>query len=252
MEPLVTPASAYDVRALRTRHRQEMDCQIVHDSLHERPGWTQTYLLTIGGDQAAFAGVAVAGPWQDKPTIFEFYVHPDHRGRAFDLFEALLTASGARLMEVQSNETLLAVMLHTYARDIWSEKIVFRDSVTTRLACPGATLRQVTSDEETRSAIAERAGGTEWVLEMDGTPAGNGGVLFHYNRPYGDVYMEVDESFRRRGLGAWLVQELKRVAYQFGSIPAARCSPDNIPSRKTLQKAGLVPYAHILNGAIPG
>ena len=64
--------------------------------------------------------------------------------------------------------------------------------------------------------------------------------------------MEIEEPFRRRGLGAYLVQELKRQAYETGSIPAARCNRDNRPSRKTLQKAGFIPYAHILNGAIGG
>jgi hypothetical protein len=43
---------------------------------------------------------------------------------------------------------------------------------------------------------------------------------------------------------------VKRCAYELGSIPCARCSPQNVPSRKTLQKAGLVPFAHILNGSI--
>ena len=64
-------------------------------------------------------------------------------------------------MEIQSNDALLAVMLHTYARDIMREAIVFRDA-------------------------------------------------------------------------------------------AARCNRDNRSSRKTLQKAGFVPYAHILNGTIDG
>jgi RimJ/RimL family protein N-acetyltransferase len=43
---------------------------------------------------------------------------------------------------------------------------------------------------------------------------------------------------------------LKRQAYDIGAIPAARCNRDNRPSRKTLQKAGFIPYAHILTGAI--
>ena len=84
----------------------------------------------------------------------------------------------------------------------------------------------------------------------DGETVATGGVLFHYNAPYGDIYMEVAEPFRRRGLGAFLVQELKRVTYELGSIPCARCSPENVASRRTLQKAGLVPFAHILNGTI--
>ena len=154
-------------------------------------------------------------------------------------------------MEIQSNDALRAVMLHTYARDVCSEAIVFRDGFTTTLPANGAVLQPLTSDDEVRAAIAERQGGPEFLLQVDGKPAGKGGILFHYNPPYGDVYMDIEEPFRGRGFGAYLVQELKRLAYDIGSIPAARCSRDNQPSRRTLQKAGFVPYAHILNGTIP-
>jgi GNAT superfamily N-acetyltransferase len=236
---------------LRTRFRQEMNCQIVHDSIHTRPGWTSSYALDLGGTIAGFGSIAIAGPWKDKPTIFEFYVQPEYRGRAFDLFETFVDASGARFMEIQSNDTLLAVMLHTYARDIWSEKIVFADQLTTNLPANGALLQQLTSDEEIQLSITERAGQAEWELQVGGQSAGSGSILFHYNRPYCDLAMEIAEPFRRRGFGAYLVQELKRAAYQLGSLPCARCSPDNVPSRKTLQKAGLAPFAHILNGTIP-
>src|SRR6185436_18734833 len=140
--------------------------------------------------------------------------------------------------------------LHTYGRDIASEKIIFDDQLTTALPANGAILRNVTSEEEIRAAIEQRQGGGEWVLESNGTVAARGGILFHYNRPYGDIYMEVTEPFRQRGLGGFLVQELKRLAYQLGAIPCARCNPTNIASRRTLQKAGFVPYAHILDGVI--
>jgi RimJ/RimL family protein N-acetyltransferase len=43
---------------------------------------------------------------------------------------------------------------------------------------------------------------------------------------------------------------LKRLAYELGAIPGARCNPGNIASRQTLQKAGFVPCAHILDGTI--
>ena len=238
------------VLPLRVRHREELQCQIVHESIHRRAGWTTTYALRLAGDDVGFATVAIGGPWTGKPTIIEFHVLPAFRNRAFELFEALLDCSGAQLMKVQSNDSLLTVMLHTYARDISSEAIVFRDGLTTALEANGARLRQVTPDNETHAAIAARQGGTEWQLQVDGEAVATGGILFHYNVPYGDIYMEVAEPFRRRGLGAYLVQELKRVAYELGTIPCARCSPEHVASRLTLQKAGLVPYAHILTGTI--
>lgn len=240
------------VQSLRTRYRQEMNCQIVKDSIHTRPGWARTYALGLDETLVGFGTVAIAGPWTGRPTILEFYVLPDHRRRAFDLFEAFVAASGARLMEIQSSDALLAVMLHTYAQQTSSEAIVFRDGSTTALPGHGAVLQPLTSDDDVRASLAERQGGPEFLLVVDGTPAGKGGILFHYNPPYGDVYMEIEEPFRGRGLGAYLVQELKRQAYEIGSIPAARCSTGNRASRKTLQRAGFIPYAHILNGAIDG
>lgn len=250
MRPLAALSTADAVLSLRVRYRQEMNCQIVHDSIHRREGWALTYAVTLGGCIAGFGSVAIGGPWKDKPTVFEFYVLPEHRGRAFDVFEALLSASGARFVEIQSSDVLLTVMLHTYARDISSESIVFHDALTTTLPSRGAAMRAVTTLEETRMCIAQRQGGCECVLQLDDDAVATGGILFHYNVPYGDIYMDVREPFRRRGLGAYLVQELKRFAYELGSIPAARCNPSNTASRRTLQKAGFVPFAHILNGSI--
>jgi GNAT superfamily N-acetyltransferase len=250
MRAVATLENSDVILPLRTRFRQEMNCQIVHDSIHTRGGWASIYALHLDGTLAGFGSVAIAGPWKDKPTIFEFYVLPAHRGRAFDLFETFVEASGAKFMEIQSNDTVLAVMLHTYARDIWSEKIVFADQLTTALTAEGAVMQQLTSDDEIRLSIAERAGQAEWQLQVDGQSAGNGAILFHYNRPYCDLAMEISEPFRRRGFGSYLVQELKRAAYRLGSVPCARCSPENVASRRTLQKAGLVPFAHILNGTV--
>lgn len=127
---------------------------------------------------------------------------------------------------------------------------MFHDKITTALPANGATLRRVTSGEETRTHIEQRQGGPEWKLELDGKIAGQGGILFHYNRPYGDIHMEVAEPFRRRGLGSWFVQELKRAAFDFGAVPCARCNPTNIASRRTLQRAGFVPFAHMLTGVV--
>jgi GNAT superfamily N-acetyltransferase len=209
-----------------------------------------TYLLDLSGVVVGFGSVAIGGPWKDKPTVFEFYVLPEHRTRAFDLFEALLAASGARFFEAQSDDVLIATMVLTYGREIGIEKIVFNDQLTTTLLANGAFLRRVTSEEEILSCLEQRQGGGEWLLELEGNVAAKGGILFHYNRPYGDIYMEVTEAFRRRGLGSYLVQELKRACYELGAVPCARCSPTNAASRRTLQKAGFVPFAQILIGSI--
>jgi GNAT superfamily N-acetyltransferase len=249
--PVLVEASTVDrTLTLRDRYRAEMNCQIVHDSIHRRQGWTLTYVFSLDGTAVGYASVAVGGPWQGKPTVLEFYLAPTARTCAFDVFERLLDASGARWMEIQSNDLLAAVMLQTYAQEISAEKIVFRDRETTTLSASGAVLHSLTSPEETRLCMDQRNGGSEWRLDVNGVAAATGGIMFHYNIPYGDIYMEVAEAFRGRGLGSFLVQELKRVTYELGAVPAARCNPGNVPSRRTLQKAGFEPYASILIGSI--
>jgi GNAT superfamily N-acetyltransferase len=229
-----------------------MNCQVVHDSIHRRRGWATTYRLAVDGVPAGFGSMATGGPWTDQPTIFEMFVLPVYRSRAFDLFETLAAASRARFMTIQSNDPLQSVMLHTYARDIHSEAIVFHDRLTTSLSAMEAVMHRDMPDHDVRHCIEVRQGGPEWRLELNGEVVATGGILFHYNRPYGDIYMDVAEAYRRRGFGSYLVQELKRAAYELGAIPGARCNRDNVASRKTLQKAGLVPFASILTGTIAG
>ena len=243
-------ASSQDTLPLRARYRAEAGGQIVHDSIHTRSGWTTSYLLQVGGRVAGFGSVAVAGPWKDKPTIFEFYVLPARRDRAFELFEAFAGASGARFFEVQTSDSLLTVMLHTYGSDFATEKIVFRDELTTSWPAQGATLKRVTAERESVCCFEARAGKSEWLIQLESKGVGTGGLMFHYNYPHCDVYMEVAEPYRRRGLGSYFVQELKRIAYEMGGIPAARCDPNNVASRRTLQKAGFIPFANIMHGKI--
>jgi GNAT superfamily N-acetyltransferase len=77
-----------------------------------------------------------------------------------------------------------------------------------------------------------------------------GGLAFHYNPPYGDIYLEVAAAQQRKGLGSYLVQELKRLCYEMGCVPAARCNQGNVGSRRTLQRAGMFPCARIVRGRL--
>lgn len=227
----------------RDLYRHEMNCQIVHDSLHARPGWTTTHRLLIDGVMVGYGLVVIGGPWKGKPTICEFYLLPQARTRAFELFEALLRSTVPHAIEVQSNDMLVTAMLHAFATDVKSDSILFHDGWTTQWQPPGAIFRQADFAESNPDE-------GDWVVEFEGRIAARGGLLFHYNRPYGDVFMSVAEPCRRRGLGSYLVQEIKRIAYETGNIPSARCNPRNLASRHTLQKAGFVPCAHMLHGVV--
>jgi GNAT superfamily N-acetyltransferase len=238
------------VLPLRERYCGEMQCQVMFYQLYLRPGWTEMFSLHIDGELVGFGTKAIGGPWRERPTIVEFYVSSEQRSHVFRLFEALLTQTGVRHIETQSNGTLLAHMLLAWSRDVVSESILFEDKFTTDLPAIGATVRQITPEAEIHAAIDRRSGGGEWQIVVDNATVGQGGILFHYNRPYGDIHMEITEQLRQRGLGSYFVQDLKRACRGLGAIPAARCNRDNLASRYTLQRAGFVPCGHLLTGSI--
>ena len=108
------------------------------------------------------------------------------------------------------------------------------------IVCPAGTVRSANAADVLNTGAGAGAG--------CGVAVATGGVLFHYNPPYGDIFMEVHESYRQRGFGSYMVQELKRICYEMGKTPAARCNVSNVASRRTMEKAGLLPCGRILLG----
>ena len=53
----VSRVSVRHIARMRDEYRHEMNCQIVHDSYHER-GFTDSYTLAIGGDVVGYASLA--------------------------------------------------------------------------------------------------------------------------------------------------------------------------------------------------
>src|SRR5579875_2952350 len=82
-----------EITPLRACYRQEMDCQIVHDSLHARPGWSVEYALHRNDSIVGYGSVAVGGPWKNSHALYEFYVSEDSRQHIFDLFAAFLATA---------------------------------------------------------------------------------------------------------------------------------------------------------------
>lgn len=238
-----------EILLLREQYRQEMDCQIVHDSWHAR-GFTRSYLLRLDGEIVGYGSIG-GPPGEPKDILKEFFVLPHRRGAALALFRALIAASGARTIEAQTNDVLLSLMLYDCATDVSTETILFADAVSTsHPAPPGATLRQISDDDRPRLFMHTSVPVGDWGLACDDEIVATGGVLCHYNPPYGDIFMEVAAPYRRRGLATYLVQELKRVCRDMGRVPAARCHQDNPGSRRALERAGMLPCARIIRGRI--
>ena len=227
-----------EIAPLRALYRHEANCQIVRDSILGR-GFADPYLILVDGSVAGYAGV-----WNEhfKDRVMEFHALPQWRADTLPMFRELLAISGATHIEAQTNMPLMNNLLCDFATNISVENILFEDGPATNLSCPGAVFGPREADEE--------GPGGDWVIRVNGKLVAAGGVMDHYNPPYGDIYMKVIPGARRQGIGSYLVQELRRESYEGGRRPAARCDHDNEASRRTLQRGGLLPCGRLLAGEV--
>ena len=237
-----------EIETMRDLYRMEAKCQIKRDSMLRR-GLADAYQIIFDGRNAGYGGVLNK---YDAGRLMEFYLLPERRQLAQPVFSELIRVSGATHVEAQTNIPLSLQMFFDVVREneIIVENILFEDGVSTQLACPGVDFRKSVPEDKARIFEHKDEPVGDWVLEFEGEIAATGGFLCHYNPPYGDIYMEVAEKYRRKGLGSYLVQEIKKVCYEAGKRPAARCDRVNFASRKTLVKAGMLPCARILTGEI--
>lgn len=232
-----------EVAPLRELYRNEANCQVVRDSMLSR-GFADPYLILVDDRLAGYGAVLTR---HDPGRVFEFYTFPHYRGVALEMFDSLLSASSATEIEAQTNMSLAAEVLFAFGTNIVAESVLFADGIATNLSIPEAVFRpRLAQDALTNGAEPEG----DWVLEVGGAVVANGGFLTHYNPPYGDVYMETAEAFRRKGYGSYLVQEIKRMCYESGKKAGARCNPSNFASQKTLERAGFRHSGFLLAGSV--
>jgi len=224
-----------EILHLRNLFLQENNFQIRYNACHER-GWTDSYMLRFNGDKIGYGSIKGNANISDRDTVFEFYVTRSFRNLASIAFFELLLSSKAAFIECQTNDPLLTSLLYQYGQNVHSNVILFEENFTTDLKQNTALFRKRNDSDVVFKHNSEPVG--DYVLETAGHIVATGGFLLHYNMPFADLYMEVEEGYRKKGFGSFLIQEIKRECYLAGRVPAARCSIDNLASKATLIKAG--------------
>ncbi|GAC1640492.1 MAG: hypothetical protein NVS9B14_22010 [Candidatus Acidiferrum sp.] len=228
-------------------YRAEANCQLIRDS-HWVRGFLNCYAIDVDGKRAGHGAVAER---YDKGRVLEFYTFPEFRGMTSAMFREFLRRSGPTHIEAQSNVAQMAAMLQEFGTEIVTEGFLFAEGAMTQLAGPAngvfRRLRE-TGELPLFNHGVEPTG--DWAIEAGGKVVATGGYLTHYNPPYADLYMEVEESYRRKGFGSYLIQELKRVCHENGYKAAARCNFENVASRKTLERGGMKVCGEILVGKV--
>jgi len=230
------------IRHFRTLFLHESNFQFIYNKCHDY-GWADVYLFTVGGIEIGYGAVWGQSKREDRDAIFEFFLVAPYRAMANEIFPLFHAATNAVFIECQSNDKLLSNLLYEYAKNINAEAILFEDSFETKFCIPEIIFQKKTPEENVRTDY-------KYNLLLDNIIVASGGFMLNYNIPYADIYYEVNENYRRRGLGSLLVQELKKEAYAIGRVPAARCNIKNTLSKKLLLKTGFTICGHILVGEI--
>lgn len=247
MKPDIIKTNFAEIAHLRTLFLQENNFQIRYNAYHER-GWTDSYIISYSNGKIGYASIKGNESFADRDTVFEFYLIPSFRSLSSIVFAELLKVSKTVFIECQSNDVLLTSLLYQHSHNIHSNVILFEDHFTSNLKAPQAIFRKRKDNDVVFEHRSEPVG--DYVLKVNDGIAATGGFLLHYNMPFADLYMEVEEVHRKKGLGSFLIQELKRECYLAGRVPAARCNIDNIASKSTLIKAGFKIAGFMLFGVI--
>ena len=243
MEIKVSKTALKEIQEFRVLFLQENNFQFVYDKCH-RYGWADTYLFTLDGVKVGYAGIWGRNKREDRDAIFEFYIIKPYQKLAGIFFPELHALSGATHIECQSNDPLLTSQLYEHSQNIQAEAILFEDHFQTNFTIPGIHFQKKIAEAD--SHPDDRA----YLLQLNNEVVATGGLMLNYNIPYADIYYDVKASYRQRGFGTFLIQELKREAYLMGRVPSARCNINNRISKATLLKSGLRVCGYRINGEI--
>lgn len=100
---------------------------------------------------------------------------------------------------------------------IRADVILFEEDRVTNVSVSDIVFRS--KEEYERSFGKKVEDGSGYVLKQGREVVGSGDFLLHYNKPFADLYTEVAESHRNKGLGVFLIQELKKVCCQSTARP---------------------------------
>ncbi len=247
MELKIVKTDLETIQPLRALFLQEKNFQVRYDSCHWR-GWADEYVFTDGDAQIGYGSVMGKDDLKRRNAIFEFYLVPAYRNRTTAIFAELIKVSGVIYIECQSNDLRLSGMLYEFAKNISSDVVLFKAGAESHLTFDDVIFRRKLDTDRLFDHQSEPEG--DFVLEKKGEIVASGGFLLHYNKPFADLYMEVQAQHRRKGYGSFLIQEVKKVCYLAGRVPAARCNITNPASKATLLRGGMEIAGYMLTGEV--
>ena len=248
MQVSIKQVPVAEILPFRHQYLIEVQAQIRYDACHSR-GWSDSFLFEVGGQSIGYGAVKGRDDLNRRDAIFEVYVVPFWRHKMHEIYAAFLKESAVKYLECQTNDPIHAPMVLEYGTKIKAPTILFADQHRTLIQIDGAEVRKRAPEDV---VFEKNRDPGAYVLVMNNEVVASGGFLLHYNVPFADLYMETKSDHRNKGYASFLLQELKKICYQSGRVPAARCSVKNPASRSALLKAGMHVCGHMLTAEVKG
>jgi RimJ/RimL family protein N-acetyltransferase len=262
----VTPARREELTLLRNRRTREINDIVMTERGFAHRGWYDPYLIRADGRPI---GYGLLNAYDDIRMLVEFSILPFYRSEALSIQEHFLRQLATTHISADTRDLFFTLMLYDFCEQIASEDMSFRDEFRTQYNVPGVSLRPATeadssalypilrgpeghpfemeSEEDVLEWIRRGVG---WLLLAGETIAGVGAIFDDFNPPFAELGMFVPSSFRNRGYGTYILQELKTECHRRGLIPTSRCDVRNLASRRAHLKAGFLPSGRLLDGVV--
>ena len=204
--------------------------------------------------------------------LLRFHLVEQYRARAQELFRWILATYGIEHAIASTIEPLYFSVCLDVQQSMTPHSYLFRDSKRIEFASGSneSSLRKAAQsefDDLVHFYRANTKGSGDWIegflqkrLDRDElyvlhdrqTLVATGECIPSQQQPpYADLGMVVDQSHRGRGLGSFMLVQLKQRCYEAGWKPICSCAAENLASKKAIEKAGFISEHRMVEVLLP-
>ena len=209
-------------------------------------------------DREQHAGYFCLGSNHD---LLRFHLWENYQDQAQEIFRGMISTYGIQHAIASTIEPLYFSLCLDFQRSIALHSYLFRDNQRRELSSglSKSIFRKAQErelDDMVRFYQAKTEGSGEWIEAFLNARLNREEVFVLYDQqtlvaagecipsqkqpPYADLGMVVARSYRGRGLGSFLLTQLKKHCYEAGWKPICSCEASNRASKKAIEKAGFI------------
>lgn len=196
-----------------------------------------------------------------RKTLVQFQVSKENYAYASEIFEYVIKSDIVENAAVSTKEPEFLSLCLDYQNSIVTDSYLFTDNKKIKYELGGFKnlsfrLAKIVDIETIKNKCDAAFDGYYedliendqiFVLYNDSSLLGIGEFrIMKSNGKFGDIGMVIAEEYRRRGVGTYIITQLKEQCYNNKLKPMAACDITNIASKKTLEKSGFISNHRII------